>query len=155
MLILHSTCLHGILMCLRFQILRIRAAPKCDSGHVIPTTTASDVAFSRGRNSPPKSSTPSGQSGGGGVEYKLWHEFQSHEAEFDYLKSVGSCLSVGVNFLQVHLPVCRIMPCCPIKQASIVYSIYCGLARKLSRRAFHLDSWLSTTQAEKKGFSAK
>jgi len=38
-----------------------------------------------GRSSSAEKSTPPG---GKTVEYRQWHEFQSHEAEFDYLKSL-------------------------------------------------------------------
>lgn len=45
--------------------------------------------FRRGSRSPTKAVGSCGHA----TEYKLWHEFQSHEAEFDYLKSVR-CLVV-------------------------------------------------------------
>eukprot|EP00281_Chroomonas_sp_CCMP1168_P020319 CAMPEP_0206227794 /NCGR_PEP_ID=MMETSP0047_2-20121206/8818_1 /ASSEMBLY_ACC=CAM_ASM_000192 /TAXON_ID=195065 /ORGANISM="Chroomonas mesostigmatica_cf, Strain CCMP1168" /LENGTH=463 /DNA_ID=CAMNT_0053650979 /DNA_START=64 /DNA_END=1455 /DNA_ORIENTATION=+ len=42
-----------------------------------------------GRSSPTKGVMPVSPTGSAGpTEFRLWHEFQSHEAEFDYLKSV-------------------------------------------------------------------
>ena len=48
-------------------------------------------------------------------EYKLWHDFQSHEAEFDYLKSLEieekiNCLR-WCNFSLTHLLIVCVCVC--------------------------------------------
>eukprot|EP00281_Chroomonas_sp_CCMP1168_P029311 CAMPEP_0206238552 /NCGR_PEP_ID=MMETSP0047_2-20121206/14881_1 /ASSEMBLY_ACC=CAM_ASM_000192 /TAXON_ID=195065 /ORGANISM="Chroomonas mesostigmatica_cf, Strain CCMP1168" /LENGTH=468 /DNA_ID=CAMNT_0053663105 /DNA_START=68 /DNA_END=1474 /DNA_ORIENTATION=- len=53
-----------------------------------------------GRSSTPPKSPVSAQ---GGMEYSLWHEFQSHEPEFDYLKSLE--IEEKINCLRWCRPV--------------------------------------------------
>lgn len=74
----------------------MRVYAKSDLTHVpevATKTTPGSVMRSAlwGRSSGTSGSIKDGVSaagGKGGLEYRLWHEFQSHEAEFDYLKSL-------------------------------------------------------------------
>mmetsp|Transcript_38794 Transcript_38794/g.91624 ORF Transcript_38794/g.91624 Transcript_38794/m.91624 type:complete len:469 (+) Transcript_38794:203-1609(+) len=64
---------------------RIRIYEKQDGTASSPTSSPSSSIVRRTLSQVSSGGPPSPPNG---MEYKLWHEFQSHEAEFDYLKSL-------------------------------------------------------------------
>jgi serine/threonine-protein phosphatase 2A regulatory subunit B len=71
----------------------VRIYAKSDVSHVpeaATKTTPGSVMRSAlwGRGAATAAGKDGGAAGKGGIEYRPWHEFQSHEAEFDYLKSL-------------------------------------------------------------------